>query len=63
MTSVGTICVIAQKDVRVVANEPFSNSLFTGAPPPQTEKYSQPALHASTPARMSRSSADCRQRS
>ena len=33
--SVGTICVSVQYDVRVPVKLPFSNSLFTGAPPPQ----------------------------
>jgi hypothetical protein len=53
--------VSVQNDVVVLINEPFSNSLLTGEPPPQTEKYSQPASQACVPARTSRYSADCRQ--
>ena len=62
MRSVGTICVSVQYDVRVPVKAPFSNSLLTGAPPPQTEKYSHSALQACDARAGCRgSSADCRQ--
>ncbi len=37
----------------MLAKVPFSDSLLTGAPPPQSEKYPHSFLQASTPARMS----------
>jgi len=52
-----TICVSVQYDVVVPLNEPFSNSLLAGAPPPHTEKYSQVPSQARTPVWMSRWSA------
>src|SRR5262249_37753884 len=61
MRSVGTIWGSVQKEGRAPADEPFSNSLLTGAPPPHTEKYSQDARQAATPAWMSRWSALSRQ--
>src|ERR1700735_2324967 len=52
--SAAAICTNEQKLVAVLRNVPFSDSLFIGAPPAQTEKYSQLVRQASTPASISR---------
>src|SRR5262245_44577970 len=46
-----------QKSVSVEAKEPFSESLLTGAPPPQKRKYAHARRHCSTPSAMSPRSA------
>src|ERR1035437_5404944 len=38
--------------VSVEANDPFSQSLFTGGPPPHSGKYSHDAMHCVTPSRI-----------
>jgi hypothetical protein len=52
--SAAAIWISEQNVVCVLEKLPFSDSLFIGAPPPHTEKYSQPVRHAATPASMSR---------
>ncbi len=52
-SSVLTWIFVAQCRVSPDANEPFSNSLFAGAPPPHTAKNSQRARHFSTPSAIS----------
>src|SRR5580692_7253413 len=43
----------SQKLVSAAAKVPVSNSLFAGAPPPQTSKYSQVSSQRFTPAKIS----------
>src|SRR5262249_44331245 len=56
-TSSMTCRVRRQKSVSVEAKQPFSESLLTGAPPPQKRKYAQVRRHCSTPSAMSPRSA------
>src|SRR5688500_5174524 len=53
-TSNGRLIIVRQYRVSALAKEPFSYSLFAGAPPPQYWKYSQVCRHAAVPARIKR---------
>src|SRR5262245_9024620 len=48
--SVARIFVMRQYVVSALMKVPFSDSLLTGSPPPQIEKYSQCSRHKATPA-------------